>query len=655
MNPTTRSRLSKRVRAGRRGRMRRDFGRRFALSFGLGGYLEKRDEEQKQKALGIFGQAAKKKVNKGVDLPSLDTPERVSKESTPSVSSIVKQLEALLKAANKIGALNGKQQKALVDQITQAKRIAKEQQMESNVPAAIPEGGGGINGDNISPLADIFTDLSKEVEKLLEAVKEKNAEQQEDQGETKGFRGRFLDSMGLGDYRKQRRKEYLRANEYAGWTSNNKLSQLGPAERQALESRGYTFTQNGRVRGPDNRFVSNRNVESTLRQAQRSQLRRPGILGRATDRAGGAIKSGATSIMNLLRSPSAIASGAAGATSTARSSLTSGATRIAGAARSTATGAVSLFSNTARKAAGGAAKVVNLDVIKRAAKPIISKALGKTALKSIPILGTVAGVGFAIDRLLDGDPVGAGLEAASGLAGPVTAIPALVALTSRDVYTSAFGIPPEQDPNVGERMSMVTSAVKGIAEEVLSGTVEPKSPPTSDIAEKASGLQTMRKTQEKVSAATMTGSSTPAPAAAPSNSPSGASGGGAPTTGSSAPAQNAPPAPAVAPAGNAAKEGMSGTPATIPVPDDNPYPNAEDALKQKVEPTVGAAIAEASQLNENLTATTPNINFASGQRVPLPSNMPTTRPGAIGMGNVPDPTYYGVGDILTQLYFGAAA
>ena len=44
----------------------------------------------------------------------------------------------------------------------------------------------------------------------------------------------------------------------------------------------------------------------------------------------------------------------------------------------------------------------------------------------------------------------------------------------------------------------------------------------------------------------------------------------------------------------------------------------------------------------------------SGQPAPKPSTTPTTRPGAKGMGDVPDPGYFDLGSFANQLYFGAA-
>ena len=59
-----------------------------------------------------------------------------------------------------------------------------------------------------------------------------------------------------------------------------------------------------------------------------------------------------------------------------------------------------------------ASKVTGKNVAKTAAKTG-SKLAGKTLLKRIPILGSVVGLGFAIDRAIKGDYAGAAMEAGS--------------------------------------------------------------------------------------------------------------------------------------------------------------------------------------------------------------------------------------------------
>ena len=60
---------------------------------------------------------------------------------------------------------------------------------------------------------------------------------------------------------------------------------------------------------------------------------------------------------------------------------------------------------------------------------------GKSFLKKIPILGALAGVGFAGSKLLDGDVTGAGLELASGVAGAVPGVGTLLS-TAIDAYSA---------------------------------------------------------------------------------------------------------------------------------------------------------------------------------------------------------------------------
>ena len=51
-----------------------------------------------------------------------------------------------------------------------------------------------------------------------------------------------------------------------------------------------------------------------------------------------------------------------------------------------------------------------------------AKAIGKSLLKKIPVIGLLAGVGFGLSRLMDGDYAGAAMELASGAAGTIPGI-----------------------------------------------------------------------------------------------------------------------------------------------------------------------------------------------------------------------------------------
>jgi len=139
--------------------------------------------------------------------------------------------------------------------------------------------------------------------------------------------------------------------------------------------------------------------------------------------------------------------------------------------------------NSVKSVIGGGGNVRSS--VKKAAMPLIKKALGKTAVKSIPFVGAAAGVGFAVSKLLEGDVVGAGIEAASGLAGPLTAVPLMIASVARDIYSDVYGVQPEQDPELMKRMPVVKDAVGEVVKEQLEGSVEPKQKPSATDVDKA--------------------------------------------------------------------------------------------------------------------------------------------------------------------------
>jgi len=89
--------------------------------------------------------------------------------------------------------------------------------------------------------------------------------------------------------------------------------------------------------------------------------------------------------------------------------------------------------------ASTAGKTVASNITKGTSKTV-AKSVGKSMLKKIPIVGTLAGIGFGISRAMQGDFTGAALEVASGLAANIpvagTAISAGIdlGLAGRDIY-----------------------------------------------------------------------------------------------------------------------------------------------------------------------------------------------------------------------------
>ena len=293
-----------------------------------------------------------------------------------------------------------------------------------------------------------------------------------------------------------------------------------------------------------------------------------------------------------------------------------GASRIAG-----------IFGKGASKAAAAGGKVMAADVVKKLAIPIVSRAVGKTVLKSIPILGAIAGVGMAARRLVDGDIVGAGLDAASGLAGPLTAIPALIASVARDIYKDAYGIQPESDPNAAVRMKSIAQGVKSAVEEIIKPLIVPNSKPTTTFDMMPDG-KTVKITHTGPKPEDNDVQFRPIKPRAPDSRPK------------PKPTPKTPPtSPKPQTKSTSVSRGKNLTSvAAAPIHAPN---------------TKGATISNMSIHNEALTMPS-NDNQATSMNPIMKARFPTTKAGYKGIGDVPDPTYYGSTSIVKQLYFDSS-
>lgn len=125
-----------------------------------------------------------------------------------------------------------------------------------------------------------------------------------------------------------------------------------------------------------------------------------------------------------------------------------------------------------RAAAKQIVKKAEKAVIEKAARKVLLKSLGKLVGKSIPVAGAVVGIGFAVAKLVEGDWVGAGVEAVSGLGSAATAIPATIYGAAREIYYEVYGEWPEQDAvNAEERWPDLYGVVKSIASDILADKV----------------------------------------------------------------------------------------------------------------------------------------------------------------------------------------
>ena len=125
-------------------------------------------------------------------------------------------------------------------------------------------------------------------------------------------------------------------------------------------------------------------------------------------------------------------------------------------------------------AAESAVKAGSATAAKTAAKAG-TKTLGKSLLKKIPIIGALAGIGFGLSRLADGDLLGAAGEVASGLAGTIpgagtaASVGIDAALIARDVSKSSEVAPPKKMATGG----IVTSPTRAIVGEAGTEAVIP--------------------------------------------------------------------------------------------------------------------------------------------------------------------------------------
>ena len=634
--------VKKRARRMGRRRMRKDFGRRLMKGFGLSAVYDEQQEKSVRdfKRTLAFGALKGKLQDNVVDEPPLDTPETEQNVSNPDISALNEQLKKVLKTAKAMGLVDKETQDLTMKQLRAANRAAKENQLETPIePQAVPEPQEGT-GNAISPLADKMEDLIKAFEDLIDTVEDKNKD------DKKTFMDRLSEGLGLGDVRREYKEKPAKLRE--GFTTET--------------------TKSGKVRykGPDNAYTTPEKAlkggysggyakGQIVKEAQAARVARGTAQPSIMSRAGDVAKKAISPVTGLASKAGGVGAAALSKTAAvggmATSKIAKGIKAGVGATRGAAVKGSALTGQALKTA------------ITKVAGPKIGKALATTGIKSIPVLGAIAGLGFAASRLADGDFLGAGLDAVSGLAGPVTAIPAMVASLSRDIYSEVFGTQPETDPQFGERMSMVQGTVKSLVENQIGKKVQPKGSAVGPGAEKKAAPPVAVKQTGSAPSSQAAANPPPPPQAAPSGAVkpvddsrgASTSAAAAPAAASSVPA--APPKVATGGSGSAPSVGSTDGATQAPVVQNQPSlasPKIESKTATVVPPatTTGSQIAAATDAAEKVGMPKPRVGTATA---PIrPATKPTTKTGARGMGNVPDPTYFGVGSIAKQLYFSAS-
>ena len=634
--------VKKRARRMGRRRMRKDFGRRLLKGFGLGGVYDEQQEKSVRdfKRSLAFGALKSKLQDNVVDEPPLDTPVTEQNVSNPDISALNEQLKKVLKTAKAMGLVDKETQDLTMKQLRAANRAAKENQLEAPIePQAVPEPQEG-SGNAISPLADKMEDLIKAFEDLIDTVEDKNKE------DKKTFMDRLAEGLGLGDVRREYKQKpaKLREGFTTETTKSGKIRYKGP-------DGSYTTPEKALKGGYSGGYAKGQIVKEAKAARIARGAAQPGILSRAGDVAKKVISpvTGMASKAGGLGAAALSKTAAVGGMATSK--IAKGIKAGVGATKGAAVKGSALTGQALKKA------------ITRVAGPKIGKALASTGIKSIPVLGAIAGLGFAASRLPDGDFLGAGLDAVSGLAGPVTAIPAMVASLSRDIYSEVFGIQPETDPQFGERMAMVQGTVKGLVENQIGKRVQPKGSAVGPAAEKKAAPPVAVKQTGSAPASQAAANPPPKPTPAdaisrPSSAASDTSGskGGSPPPASgpsaappvSSGSQPAPPSP------SGSGEPQAPTAATSSASTPEPVGASPPVTAMSVPPatSTGTQIAAATSAAENVGVSKPKIGSATA---PIrPATKPTTKTGAKGMGDVPEPTYQGMGNIAKQLYFSAS-
>lgn len=555
------------------------------------------DAYNKEKAkLGIFGKALEQGVSGGVDtgtLPPMEEPQRVSNVNNPTIATISKQLDTLVKTANKIGLQTKQQQDALLSQMAQARRVAKEQQLEQKAPPIpeLPSGMESSTGDSLVPLDKSAKELTEKIDDLARALDENG-------GGGGSIASSLLNGLGLASLLGGRGRGARAATKVASKAARPTVRLAGQVLEKtgskwqvvttaANGSKGYSFASRELAEQAEKR-LANRAANPVMRA-----LSFAGRMGRVA--AAPVVAAGAMS------------------------------SKLAGLLGSS-------FKSAARKALTGTAVK---DAVRRAAGPIITRALGRTALKSIPIIGMGAGLAFAISRLVQGDPVGAGLDLTSGLGGPVTAIPALAATVARDTYSSVYGIQPEQDPEFTPRMAVIKSAVEAMIREQLGMAVEPKRTPTG---QEVANVETPPSAPQRISG---TPPAPPAGGASPGGLPSTGGAGTSGGTGASSAASST--------AGSISSAPSSATPAPSSA-DTGQQLNGAAAMPETTGQKTGDYLnAQAIPADDSWQ----QYGFATDMGRFMPQRGQTSRGGAQGIGNIPSPVYYAdnLEDIKTTLFF----
>jgi len=189
------------------------FGERLLGSYGLGEEHFKKGGFVKGK-LGMFAKAMNTSQAPLPDAPTY-TPDNEKQKVNPNISTLIDQLDTLLKVAHRVGMVTTDQKNELKQHLSQKARDDEESRMERRDVNAI----SSITGTNLTPLNEEITTLIEKIKPLKKAIDEKVKEQEEER-KPRGFMQRLAESYGVGDdYEKYTRRRAGRRARNAARTN----------------------------------------------------------------------------------------------------------------------------------------------------------------------------------------------------------------------------------------------------------------------------------------------------------------------------------------------------------------------------------------------------------------------------------------------------
>lgn len=117
----------------------------------------------------------------------------------------------------------------------------------------------------------------------------------------------------------------------------------------------------------------------------------------------------------------------------------------------------SAVATKATAGAAGAASKSAAGVVAKNASKVAGKSLLKSAVKKIPIIGALAGLGFAASRAMSGDWTGAALEAGSGIAGSLPGLGTAASVGMDAALAARDMMKPDVSSDMAKNLSAVNS------------------------------------------------------------------------------------------------------------------------------------------------------------------------------------------------------